>query len=133
MKKKINKKIIKFGILGLGRVVEKRVAQVFLKELNNSKVVIVFDKIRKKREKYKKLFNCKSANSLNEFLKEKLDYIYIATDSGNHYKNILDCFRFNHNVIVEKPPVLRLNHLLILDKISKKKKIRFFFLLSKQI
>jgi UDP-N-acetyl-2-amino-2-deoxyglucuronate dehydrogenase len=126
MKKKINKKIIKFGILGLGRVVEKRVAQVFLKELNNSKVVIVFDKIRKKREKYKKLFNCKSANSLNEFLKEKLDYIYIATDSGNHYKNILDCFRFNHNVIVEKPPVLRLNHLLILDKISKKKKLDFF-------
>ena len=126
MKKKINKKIIKFGIFGLGRVVEKRVAQVFLKELNNSKVVTVFDKIRKKRDKYKKLFNCKSANSLNEFLKEKLDYIYIATDSGNHYKNILDCFRFNHNVIVEKPLCLKVSQLKKLHNIAKKKGLFIF-------
>ena len=40
--------MITFGLLGLGRVIEKRVANVFLKELNNSKVIAVFDKNRKK-------------------------------------------------------------------------------------
>ena len=39
--------MITFGLLGLGRVIEKRVANVFLKELNNSKVIGVFDTNRK--------------------------------------------------------------------------------------
>ena len=46
--KNINmKKNIKFGILGLGRVVEKRVYEVFQNELKNSQVVSVFDKNKK--------------------------------------------------------------------------------------
>ena len=39
---------IKFGILGLGRVIENRVYKVFKNELKNSKVVSVFDKDQKK-------------------------------------------------------------------------------------
>lgn len=42
------KKDINFGILGLGRVVENRVYEVFKNELKNSKVVSVFDKNEKK-------------------------------------------------------------------------------------
>ena len=43
-------KVIKFGILGLGRVVDIRVARVFLyNEVNNSKVVAVYDKDKKKK------------------------------------------------------------------------------------
>ena len=44
----MKKKIVTFGILGLGRVVEKRVASVFLNELKNSKVLGVFDKNKRK-------------------------------------------------------------------------------------
>ena len=35
--------LVNFGILGLGRVVEKRVANVFLKELHGSKVTNIFE------------------------------------------------------------------------------------------
>ena len=56
------KKKIKFGILGLGRVVENRVFKVFKNELKNSKVVSVFDKDKKKILKFKKLFNLKKNN-----------------------------------------------------------------------
>ena len=38
---------IKFGILGLGRVVENRVFKVFKNELKNSKVVSVLIKTKK--------------------------------------------------------------------------------------
>ena len=55
--------IVKFGLLGLGRVVENRVYKVFQNELKNSKIVSVFDKNDKKNEKYSKLFNLKKNKS----------------------------------------------------------------------
>ena len=45
---KIKKKLIKFGILGLGKVVEIRISKVFKNEVKNSKVVAVYDKNKKK-------------------------------------------------------------------------------------
>ena len=112
--------MIKFGILGLGRVVEKRVFSVFSKELKGGKVVAVFDKNKKKNKKFALLFDCKLAKNLKDFFSKKLDIIYVATESGNHFKNINDCFKFNKNVIVEKPPVLKLKQLYKLNKTAKK-------------
>ena len=45
---------VNFGILGLGRVVEKRVANVFLKELKGSKVKNIFDINKSKKKNFKK-------------------------------------------------------------------------------
>ena len=120
------KKNIKFGILGLGRVIENRVYKVFKNELKNSKIVSVFDKNKKKNEKYSKLFKLKKNTSLKNFLNVGTDYIYIATESGNHAKDIKQCFNANKNVIVEKPPTLRVNQLIELNKIAKRKKLKFY-------
>ena len=98
------KKNITFGILGLGRVVEKRLLSVFLKELKNAKVNIVYDKDKSKTNKYSKLLNCKKATKFSDLLNQNLDFIYIATESGNHYQHIKKCFLASQNVIVEKPP-----------------------------
>ena len=100
------KKNISFSILGLGRVVDKRILSMFKNELKNGYVKTIYDKNKKKLDKYKKLFNCKVENSFESFLNVKSDYVYIATESGNHFKHILECFKKNKNVIVEKPPVL---------------------------
>lgn len=120
------KKKIKFGILGLGRVVENRVFKVFKNELQNAEVVSVFDKNKKKNSKYTKLFNLKKNNSLNDFFRIETNYIYIATESGNHAKDILECFKANKNVIVEKPPTLKVKQLIELNRIAKKKKLKFY-------
>ncbi len=120
------KKNITFGILGLGRVVENRVYKVFKNELKNSKVVSVFDKNKKKNEKYSKLFKVKKNKSLKNFLSTKADYIYIATESGNHARDIMQCFEANKHVIVEKPPTLRVNQLIKLNKVAKQKKLKFY-------
>ena len=120
------KKNIKFGILGLGRVIENRVFKVFKDELQNSKVVSVFDKDKKKNLRFTKLFNLKKNISLKNFLDVNTDYIYIATESGNHAKDIKQCFDANKNVIVEKPPTLRVDQLIELNKIAIKKKLKFY-------
>jgi predicted dehydrogenase len=118
--------IVKFGLLGLGRVVENRVYRVFKNELKNSKIVSVFDKNNKKNEKYSKLFNLKKKTSLKNFLSVDTDYIYIATESGNHARDIKQCFDANKNVIVEKPPTLRIHQLTKLNRIANKKKLKFY-------
>jgi predicted dehydrogenase len=87
---------------------------------------VVYDKIKSKRDAFIKIFNCKSVCSENKFFKEKVDYIYVATDSGDHYKSILKCFSYNKNVIVEKPPVLRVQDLIKLNKIAVSKKLEFY-------
>ena len=120
------KKNIKFGILGLGRVLENRVYKVFKNELKNGKVVSVFDKNQKKNSKYSKLFKLKKNNSIKDFLNTNTDYIYIATESGNHAKDIMKCFEANKNVIVEKPPTLRIDQLIKLNLIANKKKLKFY-------
>tara|TARA_B100000579_G_C22832390_1_gene856752 strand:+ start:859 stop:1905 length:1047 start_codon:yes stop_codon:yes gene_type:complete len=120
------KKQISFSILGLGRVIDKRAFYMFKNEITNGYVKAIFDINKKKTKKYEKLFKCRAKNSLNKFLSVKSDYVYIATESGNHFKHILKCFEFNRNVIVEKPPVLKVKELEFLNKIAQKKKLKFY-------
>ena len=119
-------KKIKFAILGLGRVINIRGLKLFSKDLKFSKVDIVFDKDKKKTLETSNFFKCKPAKNFLEVLKSDVDYVYIATESGNHYHHILKCLKYNKNVIVEKPPVLKVNQLVKLERIASKRKLDFF-------
>ena len=119
-------KIVKFGLFGLGAVVEARVKNIFLKELKSSKVMAVFDKDLKKNKKYSKIFKCSFSENSREFFKKDFDICYISTDSGSHFQNILECFNNNKHVVVEKPPVLKVDQLIKLNNISINKKLKFF-------
>lgn len=126
-------KNISFGVLGLGRVVKSRLSDVFLNELKNAYVKNIFDVNIKKTKKFKKIFKCKESKKIEDFLKDKYDFIYIATESGNHYNHIKKCFGYNQNVIVEKPPVLKIEQLKELHKISKKKKLKFYSIFQNRL
>jgi UDP-N-acetyl-2-amino-2-deoxyglucuronate dehydrogenase len=122
----MKKKILNFGVLGLGRVVENRIYSVLKREVKGVKVLTVFDKNKKKNNKYSKLFKCDLVYSFKEFLEKDTDFVYIATESGNHFNHILRCFKANKNVIVEKPPVLKVEQLIFLDDFSRKKNLKFY-------
>ena len=130
---KNKKKLIKFGILGLGRVVDIRLAKVFKNEVTNSKIVAVYDKNKKKNKKFSKFFNIPITNSIKDFLNKKMDFVYIATESGSHAKHIIKCFNSKKNVIVEKPPVLRVDQLINLEKIAKKRKLLFYVIYQNRL
>ena len=120
-----NKKIF-FGILGLGRVFSNRLLDVFTKEVTGTKIKGVFDKDSIKNIKFSKILNLSLIKNIKDFFKLELDFIYIATESGNHAKHIKYCFDANKNVVVEKPPTLKVDQLLELQKIASKKKLSFF-------
>ena len=102
---------VRFGILGLGRVVKSRLCNVFKKEVKGAQVVSVYDKDKKKNLKFSKYFKVKPSKSFKDFLNKKFDYVYIATESGNHARNIKSCLDQGKNVIVEKPMCLNLKQL----------------------
>lgn len=123
----MRKKYLRLGLLGLGTLVEKRLCNVFIKELDNIKIIRVFDKDKKKNFKYSKLFKCEYAKNYNEFfINLNVDFIYIATPSGDHFIDVLNSFKFNKNVIVEKPPVLKVSQLVFLNNFANKKKLIFY-------
>ena len=62
-----------------------------------------------------------------------MDFVYIATESGNHAEHIMKCFNANKNVIVEKPPVLRVNQLINLEKVARKKKLLFYVIYQNRL
>lgn len=121
---KKNKKI-RFGLLGLGTVVRLRVFNLFKKEIKNAKVVSVFDSDKFKTLDYSRKFNCKFNKNRKIFFLSNFDVCYISTPSGSHYKDILECFKYDKHVVVEKPPVLKVKQLLELKKIALKKKLNF--------
>ena len=82
---------------------------------------------------FSKFFKCKKNNSLNSFLNNRFDFIYIATESGNHYSHIKKCFQYNKSVIVEKPPVLKVKQLLELNKLANKKKLKFYVVFQNRL
>ena len=122
--KKSNK--VTFGLLGLGAVVKVRVHKMFMNELQNSKVVCVFDKDKKKTFDYSEKFKCKFNKTEKEFFLNDFDFCYISTPSGSHYADILKCFKYGKHVVVEKPPTLKINQLLLLNKIAIRKKLNFY-------
>ena len=117
---------VNFGILGLGRVVKSRVSRVFKKEVKGANIVSVYDKNKKKNSEFSKYFKIKESKSFKDFLKKNFDYVYIATESGYHAKNIKSCLNQGKNVIVEKPPTLRIDQLIKLDNLARKKRLDFF-------
>ncbi len=122
-----NYKKLRFGLLGLGTVVNVRIYKLLKKELKGEiKVVSVFDKNEKLTRDYSNKFNCRSSKNENDFFSNDFKYCYISTPSGSHFKDIMKCFKHQKHVVVEKPPVLKVSELLKLNKIAIKKKLNFF-------
>ena len=128
-----NKKIAFFGVLGLGRVFANRLLNVFKKEVKKVKINGVFDKNKFKNIKYSKIFKVPLVKNIKAFLKLDFDFVYIATESGNHAKHIKYCLSAGKNVVVEKPPTLRVDQILEIQKLSQKKKLSFFVIFQNRL
>ena len=58
----------------------------------------------------------------DEFFSNNFDIVYIATDTGSHFKFILMCLQRNINVMCEKPLAINITEKNKLIKLAKKKK-----------
>ncbi len=113
---------MRVALLGCGRVANHY--EYIIKKIKEIKVIACCDIIKKKADYMASKYNCKSYSDESEMYKsEKIDFVFILTESGNHYINCLSALKNNINILVEKPITLLVRQALKLEKISKKKNL----------
>lgn len=95
-------------------------------EFNGSKVKTICEKNNKKIQILKKKYPKKNITSKEDdiFLDKEINLVSIASYDNYHFDQILKCFKYKKNVIVEKPMCLNQDQLKTIYKLSKKKKIK---------
>ena len=115
----------RIGFIGAGRVTKHHID--LLKRLSaNFKIDAVCDLIETKSDeiiRQNKKLKIKKYRDYHKMIREcNLDLVAILTPSGMHYEHAIDIIK-NHNVdlILEKPPALKINSLKHIYNLSKKK------------
>jgi len=99
--------MIHIGVLGAGRVVQHRIAEVLMNELKDACVLMVCDKVSERADKVALQLGAKAVYDMSVLLENKeVDVVLIATESGNHFKHSREVLEAGKHVIVEKPPAL---------------------------
>lgn len=104
---------LKFAILGCGRISSKHV-EAIINNKEDVELVAVYDiigelAIDKKRQYESEIdgSNVKVYTDYNEFLNDKdIDVVTIATISGYHAEQAIDCLNHDKHVLIEKPMAL---------------------------
>lgn len=99
----MEKRIIKWGIMGTGRIA--RVFATALQVVDDSELCAVASRAQSKAEEFASAFNVKKAYGSYEALAAdpEIDIIYIATPHNLHMKNTIMAMEHNKHVLCEKP------------------------------
>tara|TARA_B100001057_G_scaffold158681_1_gene159235 strand:+ start:6646 stop:7626 length:981 start_codon:yes stop_codon:yes gene_type:complete len=91
-----------------------------------SKVKIICERNKKKLKILRKKYPDKivTSDENNIFLDKQINLVSLASYDNDHYDQILKCFKFKKNFIVEKPMCLNLNQLKNIYKLIRVKKIK---------
>ena len=106
---------LKFAILGCGRISTRHV-EALINNKREAELIAVYDIIEElaadKKKQYEtatKDTNVKVYTNYNDFLRdENIDAVTIATISGYHADQAMDCLNHNKHVLIEKPMTLSL-------------------------
>lgn len=121
--KKSKSGIIKFSILGCGRVAQHYLKLFKQKKIKNFKIISVCDLDINKSTFFAKKFKAQAFTNLEKMLKQtNPDVVLVLTISGQHFLNCKKILNLGFNVICEKPLSMTSNQCLKLDKIAKSKK-----------
>ena len=91
-----------------------------------AKVKIICEKNKKKIRTLKKRYPNKIVTSNEEdvFFDKEINLVSIASYDNYHYNQIIKCFKYDKNMIIEKPMCLNFSQLKKIYKLTKIKKIR---------
>lgn len=104
-------KIYKVALVGCGRIAERHATVLQNAKIPNVQLTAVcdVDPLRSKTfgEKYSVDHYC----DLHQMMQnEKINLVSVLTDSGSHYRNVIELAKYKVDIIVEKPLALRLDH-----------------------
>lgn len=112
---------MKYALIGCGRVAPNHINAA---RSNNLEIVALCDIDLKKAEGFKKEYNLDNATVYADYkellLKEKVDFVSIATVSGTHFEIAEYCAKNKINFLVEKPMAMSISQAnALIDAVEK--------------
>ena len=120
----MKKKIIKIGIVGLGRVTNHYHGLFSKKKIKNVEIISLCDKDIKAGKYYQRKFSANYFRNYNDpDFYQNLDLVLILTPSGSHFEICEFFLKKKIHVLCEKPLTMTPQKSLDLYKLAKKNKI----------
>ena len=106
---------LKFAIVGCGRISTKHV-EALINNRKYSELVAVYDTVGQlaidKKNQYESSVKCSKVEVFHDYLDllndERIDVVVIATISGYHARQAIDCLNYGKHILIEKPMALTL-------------------------
>lgn len=119
----MEKKIIRWGIIGLGNIAHKFATDLAIVE--NAELVAVASRSQEKADEFAKKFNTKKAYSSYEELAidTEIDAVYIATPHSFHKENSILCLKNKKAVLCEKPFAMSLQEVEEMIAVAKENNV----------
>ena len=99
-----NKHILRFGIIGSGRIAQRFIPES--KAVSGVDVCCVYNPHEESAKKFAEYNEIESYSDIDIFF-SKIDAVYIASPHGTHYDYIKHSLEHGKNVLCEKPMVLK--------------------------
>jgi UDP-N-acetyl-2-amino-2-deoxyglucuronate dehydrogenase len=101
--------MIRFGLLGCGRIARRHSELLGGRHIERAELSVVCDPIRERADAIASKFNVAADYDIDNFLSRKnIDAVAVLTPSGLHPEHVIACARAGKHVVVEKPMALRL-------------------------
>lgn len=121
--------MLKFAILGCGRIAYKHCDVLGEGKIKNAKLVAVCDLKQERAEKFGKQYGVPFFTDLRTMMQNmgsQIDVVNILTPSGNHAKHTLEVASYKKHVVVEKPMALTLEDADSMISTCEKNGVRLF-------
>ncbi|GAC10544.1 Gfo/Idh/MocA family protein [Paraglaciecola chathamensis] len=102
--------MIKFALLGCGRISKRHAELLGNGLINGAELVAVCDTSIEKANKISELFKIKSFDNMHSMMNEvDIDVVVVLTESGAHARNVVELAEYGKSIVVEKPMALTLD------------------------
>lgn len=118
---------VSVSIIGCGRIARHHAKSIG--DVDGLELVAVCDLDKHKAERFAQEFGCKAYSDYRKMLfeLEQITLVVIATPSGMHFEHGYEVLAdFRKNIVVEKPTVLRLDHIEKLACESRQNNLKFY-------
>jgi len=102
--------MVRFALLGCGRISKRHSELLGLKQIKNAVLVAVCDVEEDKARKIGEQFNVPYYTNMDNMMQqESVDVVSVLTESGNHAQHVINLSKYKKHIVVEKPMALTLD------------------------
>jgi predicted dehydrogenase len=119
--------MLKFAIVGCGRISKKHSELLGHKQIQGARLVAVCDVVQEKAKKLGEAFDVPYFIDMNLMMESSsIDVVVVLTESGNHAAHVINLAPYGKHIIVEKPMALTLDDADAMIKACDKAGIKLF-------